>query len=314
MRQILFGVLAGCCLLIVGCAPGAPIAPPPGSTPAPAPTGLASPGTTGGPLSQTDLKYLLLAHFPDFFYCDPDYYPIARATDPVQLARQRLPDVEAHAEVFQAILRHHDLTGQTTFTDDQVVLIYGDYKKLSAIPLQPADGGYTFELTTSSGKASGQRMAGSIDSSGNITVQSEAPTVATCPICLSAQTLIETPGGPVPVTDLKVGDLVWTLSAHGRRVAEPLLQVGSTLVPPTHQMVHLVLIDGRELWASPGHPTTDGRHLGDLLVGDVLDGARVTTAQLVPYDQPATYDLLPAGPTGYYWANGILLASTMKGP
>lgn len=307
-------LLVACAFVLAACSPTALAAPPSGTTPAPGPTSVASPGAPPGPLSETDLKYLLLAHYPDFFYCDPDFYPIARATDPVQLARQRLPDIQADPELFQSILRHNNLAGLTTFTDDQVVLIYADYKKLNAIPMEAADGGYSFEITTSSGKAAGQRIAGSIDSAGNITVQSQTPTVATCPICLSAQARIDTPGGAVLVTDLKVGDLVWTLNASGQRVAAPLVQVGSTPVPPTHEVVHLVLSDGRELWASPGHPTMDGRRLGDLRLGDVVDGARVTTAELVPYGQPETYDILPAGATGYYWANGILLASTLKEP
>jgi hypothetical protein len=37
----------------------------------------------------------------------------------------------------------------------------------------------------------------------------------------------------------------------------------------------------------------------------------VTTWELVPYAGDRTYDLLPAGPTGAYWANGILLSSTL---
>jgi hypothetical protein len=32
---------------------------------------------------------------------------------------------------------------------------------------------------------------------------------------------------------------------------------------------------------------------------------------LVPYAGGRTWDLLPAGATGSYWANGILLASTL---
>jgi hypothetical protein len=31
----------------------------------------------------------------------------------------------------------------------------------------------------------------------------------------------------------------------------------------------------------------------------------------VPYDGTRTYDLLPAGATGTYWANGVLLSSTL---
>jgi hypothetical protein len=76
-------------------------------------------------------------------------------------------------------------------------------------------------------------------------------------------------------------------------------------------MVHVVLADGRELLVSPGHRTADGRAMGSLHAGDELDGSRVTTWELVPYSQGSTYDLLPAGPTGRYWANGILLASTI---
>ena len=76
-------------------------------------------------------------------------------------------------------------------------------------------------------------------------------------------------------------------------------------------MVHILLNDGRELWASAGHPTADGRRLGDLKVGDLLDGARVTLAERIPYNGIATYDILPSGGTGFYWANGILLSSTL---
>jgi hypothetical protein len=31
----------------------------------------------------------------------------------------------------------------------------------------------------------------------------------------------------------------------------------------------------------------------------------------VSYDGDATYDILPAGPTGFYWADGILMTSTL---
>jgi hypothetical protein len=75
--------------------------------------------------------------------------------------------------------------------------------------------------------------------------------------------------------------------------------------------VHLVLADGRELLASPGHRTADGRPLGSLAAGDVIDGAKIIRWELVPYADARTYDLLPAGPTGSYWANGIMLSSTL---
>ncbi|OLC01606.1 MAG: hypothetical protein AUI15_05155 [Actinobacteria bacterium 13_2_20CM_2_66_6] len=115
-----------------------------------------------------------------------------------------------------------------------------------------------------------------------------------------------------PMTDVRVGQVVWTQTADGRRIAEPAIEVGSMPVPPGHLMVHLVLADGRELLASPGHRTADGRALGDLQKGDALDGSAVTSWELVAYSGERTYDLLPAGATGRYWADGILLSSTLR--
>ncbi len=56
-------------------------------------------------LSPTQLKYTVLDRYPDFFFCDPDLYPIARA-DEGQLALQRFASLEANTEDFQAILAH----------------------------------------------------------------------------------------------------------------------------------------------------------------------------------------------------------------
>jgi hypothetical protein len=92
------------------------------------------------------------------------------------------------------------------------------------------------------------------------------------------------------------------------------LQAGSVRVPATHQVIHIQLSDGRELWASPGHPIADGRRLDDLNVGDVLDGANVTVIGTMRYQGTATFDILPSGSTGFYWANEILLGSTLKAP
>src|SRR5262249_59637138 len=67
----------------------------------------------------------------------------------------------------------------------------------------------------------------------------------------------------------------------------------------------------REVFASPGHPTADGRTLAQLQPGDALDGARVLSAKRIRYADEYTYDILPSGGTGAYWANGILLGSTL---
>jgi Hint domain len=131
------------------------------------------------------------------------------------------------------------------------------------------------------------------------------------PECLPPGTLVDTPSGPTPVAELTPGDLVWTLR-DGAAVVEPILEVRSRLVPSSHQLMSITLADGRSLTVSPGHPTADGRRLGDLRAGDLLDGAEVLSAERVVYGQPRTWDLLPAGPTGAYLADGVWLGSTLR--
>lgn len=132
-----------------------------------------------------------------------------------------------------------------------------------------------------------------------------------CPICLASNTMIDTPDGAVGVKDVNVGTVVWSVDRDGRKIASEVLRVSRSPVPPTHRVVHLVMTDGREVWVSPDHPTSDGRRLSDLRAGDAYDGGTVATAEAVPYWDVATYDLLPAGDTGAYWANGILLGNTL---
>jgi hypothetical protein len=52
--------------------------------------------------------------------------------------------------------------------------------------------------------------------------------------------------------------------------------------------------------------------LGHLRASDEVDGGRVVIAELVEYSGGETFDILPDGATGAYWANGILLASTLR--
>jgi hypothetical protein len=104
---------------------------------------------------------------------------------------------------------------------------------------------------------------------------------------------------------------VWTLDADGGRAVAPLLAIGSVHAPADHQVVHLVLADGHELWASPGHPLADGRRLGDLRPGDTVDGSEVVSSERVAYTGGSTFDILPAGVSGAYWADGVALRSTL---
>jgi hypothetical protein len=261
-------------------------------------------------LSPTELKYKVLDQFPDFFFCDPDFYPVARA-DETSLVVQRFPELQANQEEFQAILSHNGLSGLTTFSDDQKLLIYREHKKLNAIYFELVGDKYQFQIQTGLEGQQGAFITGTIDGTGSIKVEKKEAGFPACPICLVAGTLIATPRGPVAVENLRIGDRVWTMSGSGVRVSATILRTSRLPVPASHQVVHVVLSDGRELWASPGHPTTDTRSLGNLKVNDSLDGARVIKAERLPYSGTATYDLLPAGDTGFYWANGILIGSTL---
>lgn len=133
-----------------------------------------------------------------------------------------------------------------------------------------------------------------------------------CPICLSGETLIDTPSGAVTVKELRVGMPIWTIDKVGRRVSGVVLETSKVPVPPTHKMIHLILSDGRQLFVSPGHPTTDGRTVGDLKPSNFYDGAVVRATERTPYSEDATFDVLPSGETGFYFANGILLGSTLR--
>lgn len=110
---------------------------------------------------------------------------------------------------------------------------------------------------------------------------------------------------------MQKGASVWTVTASGKRTLGVVIEAGKTPVPPEHKMVELILDDGRALLASPGHPTVDGRSVGDLTVGDLYGNSQVVSSRRVPYGNGATYDILPSGETGFYWANGILLGSTL---
>ena len=280
---------------------------PPNPTPVPSPT----PSPAPGGLTQAQLKYRIVDQFGRLLFCDPDYYPVARA-DEQALAHQRLPDIQKDAPTFSAILAHLGIAPSNSYTSDQELAIYRDWKMLNALRLEQASGGFHF-LAIFGTPQQASRVDGTIDQRGNVTIASRTPSgQPPCPICLARGTRIATPSGDVAVEDLKIGDVVWTRDATGARVAAPLVNIGSTPVPATHRVVQLRLSDGRAVDVSPGHPTADGRKVGDLATGDFYDGAVVVSAEVSPYAGGATFDVLPAGATGTYWANGVLLGSTIR--
>ena len=280
---------------------------PPNPTASPSPT----PSPAPGGLTQAQLKYRLVDQFGRLLFCDPDYYPVARA-DEGALAHERLPEIQKDAPTFNAILTHLGIAVASSYTSDQELAIYRDWKMLNAIRLEQVSGGGFHFVAIFGTPQQASRVDGTIDQRGNVTIASRTPSgQPPCPICLARGTRIATPEGDIAVEDLKVGDIVWTQDAAGARVALPLTEIGGTPVPATHRVVELRLSDGRAVDVSPGHPTADGRKVGDLMPGDSYDGAVVISAKLTPYAGGATFDVLPAGATGMYWANGVLLGSTI---
>lgn len=127
-----------------------------------------------------------------------------------------------------------------------------------------------------------------------------------CPRCLHRGTKIATPNGEVAVERLHVGDPIWTTTSDGRRVATTVRTTSWTPAPREHRMLSIRLADGRVLVASPGHPMADGTPLSAL----ASDGAH--SIRETSLDDDRTFDVRPDGETGRYWAEGILLGSTLS--
>ena len=262
--------------------------------------------------SEVGLKFEILDRFGDLWWCDPDYYPVPFEDEQV-LAERRFPEIERDAPTLGAIVGYLGLTADDGYTAEEKLAVYREWKALRAIELSRTGDVYEFEERFTHDEQSGVLVVGTIDESGRIAIISEeVAEPPMCPICLARGTMISTPDGPIPVQDLRPGMMVWTADEDGTRVRAEVIGVGMTPVPGSHRVTHLVLADGRSLRASPGHPLADGRTLGEIVAGDVVDGSTVVRARTEVYEGEATFDLLASGPTGMYWADGVLVGSTLR--
>jgi hypothetical protein len=130
--------------------------------------------------------------------------------------------------------------------------------------------------------------------------------------CASPDTPIATPTGDVPIAELQIGDLVYSVDRDAI-VAVPIVQLHRQPARG-HAVPRLFLENRQTLEISAGHPTADGRTFGDLGSGDRLGGIRIKWVLQVPYRFDFTYDILPASSTGTYFAAGAWIGSTLAPP
>jgi hypothetical protein len=263
-------------------------------------------------------RYRLLNHFARIFFCDPDMYPVGH--DEKHWANLAFPEIMKDAPAFQVMAKRLGFEKTVNFSDDQKLSFYREYKELQfGVRLASEGEKLKFSLRYREDPLNykhlpnnGFSVSGFVDPHGEISVSESVLTTLQCPVCLSAGTLIQTTNGEIAIEDLKPVMLAWTLDARGARVATPILNIISMPVPADHMMIQLRLSDGRELSVSPGHPTADTRFVDQLKSGASYSGALIRAATWQHYHSKFTYDLLVAGDTGFYWANGILLASSLR--
>jgi len=275
-----------------------------------------SPIPTGPSLSQAALKLRVLDELPGTIdWCDPDAYPVARGT-PLQNARDAFPGMKKDRETYEAVLDHLGIPHDAELTDHELVRVYGAYKLVAHdTPIELADDGGFEVVVRQEGGAYADKVVGHVTPDGQVSIEDvvggDGSFEPMCPICLARNTRIAVPGGFIRVQSIRTGMVVWSTDAFGHRIRAVVERVGRTPVPPTHRVVRLVLADGRTVLVSPGHPTPAGTPVGDLRSGARFDGSSVISAALVPYAGGFTFDLIPSGPTGTYFANGVLLGSTL---
>lgn len=146
------------------------------TTTAPAPP----PATGGTPASVWKLRYMLLGHYPDFAFCDPDYYPVAR-DDEQSAADAWWARVNHSSPEVQTIIAQHGY--REPLTGSQRLVAYRDHKKLSVITMTAVSGGYEYQLSTGTpGGRPDHTVTGMVTLDGTVHERSRRPRPGGCPV------------------------------------------------------------------------------------------------------------------------------------
>jgi hypothetical protein len=259
------------------------------------------------PRSEADLKYSVIDSVGEPLVCTGWGIPNPRFNPYTEY-----PRIVSDVPTYSAIIRRQHLP-PLPLTNDQIVAVYRDWLKLSSVRLHWQGGLYDFEMFPgpSPSEALRHEMVGKVDVLGHVYGVHQGPGLGGCPICLAAESVISTPTGPFGVSNIHPGMHVWSVAPDGRKVDAIVLKTAIRVAAPGSELVHILLVDGRELTASAPHELADGRSIGSLQAGDRVQGSLVVRIDVFDDSFGRTYDLLPSGITGEYWADGILLRSTL---
>jgi hypothetical protein len=126
--------------------------------------------------NEFELKYSLERRLGPIFFCDPDFYPIARNNEQ-ERANEEFVKIQGNPEEFNAIRNHVAITDK--------LAVYREHKKLNAIILTPEYEGmgasgirdYKFYL-----QIEGYAIEGTIDLRGTVKVTKKEQNGNMCPL------------------------------------------------------------------------------------------------------------------------------------
>ncbi|MBX3063283.1 MAG: hypothetical protein KF726_09930 [Anaerolineae bacterium] len=281
-------------------------------------------------LSITELKYKVIDYFGGISgngwykngigFCDPYIYPVGMAGRVENDALKYFGSIQQDSDTFQTIIRRLGLGNTPTFDKETKLEIYQQCRYLQRVPLNLQGDIHSFSNLMIRQAGKDYVAAGTVDWDGDVSVTDSKPADFSyqCPTCLTRSTQIDTPTGPKSVEFIQIGDEVWSAYSNGEKFVAKVIHIFRTPVED-HRVVRIGVNNGVFLEVSGGHPLPNGQTVQSLTLNTSLIssspspfGASVTSLETVAYDGNLTYDILPEGETGFYFANGILLASTLK--